>query len=250
MRLFLPFLLFVFMLSGCSSKQSGLYSKKGIVKCADHVEHKVCWTEHIKTWRWVFSSGNHASVLQIRFDVIPLDAFHVPGFRIPGSDSISDFEEICLWQNGQRLQLHGVLWLNRCWSSPSLFFSCYASSWGRHPLPHFFIVKSDNPAKNSLKINSDSRSKAMKSISCRWVSSILEKSFISMKTACSSSLGPGLLVVLLWEKLNFIPEIHFLAGRGFSAIQAQVLLSRPIAPDSKKTLNPKNQYSRQNTFFG
>ena len=40
MRLVLPFLLFVFMLFGCSSKQSGLYSKKGIVKCADHVEHK------------------------------------------------------------------------------------------------------------------------------------------------------------------------------------------------------------------
>ena len=51
MRLVLPFLLFVFILFGCSSKQSGLYSKKGIVKCADHVEHKVCWTEHIKTWR-------------------------------------------------------------------------------------------------------------------------------------------------------------------------------------------------------
>ena len=250
MRLVLPFLLFVFMLFGCSSKQSGLYSKKGIVKCADHVEHKVCWTEHIKTWRWVFSWGNHASVLQIRFDVIPLDAFHVPGFRIPGSDSISDFEEICLWQNGQRLQLHGVLWLNRCWSSPSLFFPWFGSSQGRHPLPHFFIVKSDNPAKNSLKINSDSRSKAMKSISCRWVSSILEKSFISMKTACSSLPGQGLLVLLLWEKLSFIPEIHFLAGRGFSAIQTQVLLSRPIAPDSEKLHIPKNQYSLQNTFFG
>lgn len=250
MRLVLPFLLFVFMLFGCSSKQSGLYSKKGIVKCADHVEHKVCWTEHIKTWRWVFSWENHASVLQIRFDVIPLDAFHVPGFRIPGSDSISDFEEICLWQNGQRLQLHGVLWLNRCWSSPSLFFPCFASSQCRHPLPHFFIVKSDNPAKNSLKINSDSRSKAMKSISCRWVSSILEKSFISMKTACSSLPGQGLLVLLLWEKLSFIPEIHFLAGRGFSAIQTQVLLSRPIAPDSEKLHIPKNQYSLQNTFFG
>ena len=51
MRLVLPFLLFVFMLFGCSSKQSGLYSKKGIVKCADYVEHKVCWIEHIKTWR-------------------------------------------------------------------------------------------------------------------------------------------------------------------------------------------------------
>ncbi len=74
--------------------------------------------------------------------------------------------------------------------------------------------QSDNPAKNSLKINSDSRSKAMKSISCRWVSSILEKSFILMKTACSSSPGQGLLVLLLWEKLNFIPEIHFLAGEG------------------------------------
>lgn len=250
MRLVLPFLLFVFMLFGCSSKQSGLYSKKGIVKCADHVEHKVCWTEHIKTWRWVFSSGNHASVLQIRFDVIPLDAFHVPGFRIPGSDSISDFEEICLWQNGQRLQLHGVLWLNRCWGSPSLFFSCFASSQGRHPLPHFFIVKSDNPAKNSLKINSDSRSKAMKSISCRWVSSILEKSFISMKTACSSSPGQGLLVLLLWEKLNFIPEIHFLAGRGFSAIQTQVLLSRPIAPDSEKLHIPKKSIFFTEYFFG
>ena len=45
------FLLFVFILFGCSSKKTGLYSKKGIVKCADHVEHKVCWTEHIKTWR-------------------------------------------------------------------------------------------------------------------------------------------------------------------------------------------------------
>ena len=68
------------MLFGCSYKQSGFYSKKGIVKCADHVEQKVCWTEHIKTWRWVFSSGNHASVLQIRFDVILIDAFHVPVF--------------------------------------------------------------------------------------------------------------------------------------------------------------------------
>ena len=122
MRLVLPFLLFVFMLFGCSSKQSGLYSKKGIVKCADHVEHKVCWTEHIKTWRWVFSSWKHASVLQIRFDVIPLDAFRVPGFRIPGSDSISDFEEICLWQEGQRLQMHVCFGLNLCWGSSSLFF--------------------------------------------------------------------------------------------------------------------------------
>ena len=78
----------------------------------------------------------------------------------------------------------------------------------------------------------------------------LEKSFILMKTACSSSPGQGLLVLLLWEKLNFIPEIHFLAGRGFSAIQTQVLLSRPIAPDSEKLHIPKNQYSLQNTFFG
>ena len=250
MRLVLPFLLFVFMLFGCSSKKSGLYSKKGIVKCADHVEHKVCWTEHIKTWRWVFSSGNHASVLQMIFDVIPLDASRVPVLRIPSSDSISDFAEICLWQDGQRLQMHGGFGLIRCWSSPSLFFSCFASSQGRHPLPHFFIVKSDNPAKNWLKINSDSRSRAMKSISCRWVSSNREKFIISMKTAYSFSLGPGLLVVLLWEKLNFIQEIHFLAGRGFSAIQTQVLLSRPIAPDSEKLHIPKNQYSRQNTFFG
>ena len=29
----------------------GFVLEKGIVKCADHVEHKVCWTEHIKTWR-------------------------------------------------------------------------------------------------------------------------------------------------------------------------------------------------------
>ena len=249
MRLVLPFLLFVFMLFGCSSKQSGLYSKKGIVKCADHVEHKVCWTEHIKTWRWVFSSGNHASVLQIRFDVILIDAFHVTGFRIPDSDSISDFEEICLWQNGQRLQLHGVFLLNRCWSSPSLFFSCFASSQGKHPLPHYFIVKSDNPAKNWLKINSDSRSRAMKSISCRWVSSIREKFIISMKTAYSFSPGPGLLVVVLWEKLSFIPEIHFLAGRGFSAILTQVLLSRLIAPDSEKNSHPKNTIFSAECFF-
>ena len=128
-----------------------------------------------------------------------------------------------------------------------LFLLCFVAGLF---LPHFFIVKSDNPAKNWLKINSDSRSRAMKSISCRWVSSILEKSFISMKTAYSSSPGPGLLVVLLWEKLSFIPEIHFLAGRGFSAIQTQVLLSKPIAPDSEKLHIPKNQYSLQNTFFG
>ena len=51
-----------------------------------------------------FCLGKHASVLQIIFDVIPLDAFHVPGFRIPDSDSISDFEEIYLWQDDQRLQ--------------------------------------------------------------------------------------------------------------------------------------------------
>ena len=114
-----------------------------------------------------------------------------------------------------------------------LFLLCFVVG-GRHPLPHFFIVKSDNPAKNCLKINSDSRSMAMKSISCRWVSSILEKSFILMKTVCSSSPGQGVLVLLLWEKLSFIPEIHFLAGRGFSAIQTQVLLFKPIAPDSEK----------------
>ena len=113
-----------------------------------------------------------------------------------------------------------------------------------------FYCQIGQSSKNSLKINSDSRSKAMKSISCRWVSSILEKSFISMKTACSSSPGQGVLVLLLWEKLNFIPEIHFLAGRGFSAIQTQVLLSKPIAPDSEKLYIPKNQYSRQNTFLG
>ena len=40
--------------------------------------------------------------------------FRIPGFRIHGSDSISDFEEICLWQDGQRLQMHGGFGLNRC----------------------------------------------------------------------------------------------------------------------------------------
>ena len=179
----------------------------------------------------------------------PLWCFPGSCFRIPGSDSISDFAEICLWQDGQRLQMHGVFWLNRCWSSPSLFFSCFASSQGRHPLPHFFIVKSDNPAKNCLKINSDSRSRAMKFISCPLDSSILEKSIISMKTACSSSPGPGLLVAVLWEKLSFIPEIHFLAGRGFSAILTQVLLSKPIAPDSEKTPHPKHSIFSAECFF-
>ena len=41
----------LFILSGCFSKQSGLYYKRGSPKCADHGEHQVCWTEQNIIWR-------------------------------------------------------------------------------------------------------------------------------------------------------------------------------------------------------